>query len=406
MRLAIPTVIVLVCATGIILSQVEDIETDQVAGGQSTTMRVAAVQPRSRIIDWRLSPQEVLREVDRTLEEFTAFVGRAGSDGCDLLVFPEDTLGILHWEMGNKERLAEVLPEAVRRMLRRLGEAARSNDLYLACCSDTLDPEGGYRNTAFLLDRTGKEIGRYHKVHPALHESDRKRGTGFPVFETPDLGGVGMLICYDMVMPESTRSLALGGADVILVHTLGGAVTGGNPDTENDNLNLAAFRTRAVDNFVYLVVSKRGNGSMIISAQGEVLAAGRGPDDIAIADIDPFAGREGGDALNSQRDMRARLFRERNPAAYDRLLETDPAALEKIPATTTPEDAVRVGDATLTIGQERFEKAERLLGAGETAKAVRALKELRREFPGTWIDRSAARLLSELETTGPGQDAP
>jgi len=406
MRLAISVVVVLVCATGIILSQLEDNETEQVAGGQSTSIRVAAVQPRSRIIDWRLNPQEVLREVDKTLEEFTAFVGRAGSDGCDLVVFPEDTLGILHWEMGNKERLVEVLPEAVRRMLQRLGEAARSNDLYLACCSDTLDPDGGYRNTAFLLDRAGKEIGRYHKVHPALHESDRKRGTSFPVFETPDLGGVGMLICYDMVMPESTRSLALGGADVILVHTLGGAVTGGNPDTENDNLNLAAFRTRAVDNFVYLVVSKRGNGSMIISAQGEVLATGQGPDDIAIADIEPFSGREGGDALNSQLDMRARLFRERNPLAYGVLVDTNPPGLDKIPATTKAEDAVRIGDATLTIGQERFAEAENLLEAGETSRAIRALKALRTDFPGTWIDRSAARLLSELETTVPGQDAP
>jgi hypothetical protein len=209
-----------------------------------------------------------------------------------------------------------------------------------------------------------------------------------------------MLICYDMVMPESARSLALGGADVILVHTLGGAVTGGNPDAEGGDLNLAAFRTRAVDNFVYLVVSKRGSGSMIISAQGEVLATGKGPDDIAIADIDPFAGREGGDALNSQLDMRARLFRERNPSAYGRLLENDPPALKKIPATTTPAEAVRIGDATLTIGQDQFQEAERLLRVGEREKAVHSLKKLRLQFPGTWIDRAAARLLTELGTEG------
>jgi len=406
MRPAIFAAAALVCAIGIVLAQVENTNSDQIAGHQSAPIRVASVQPRSRIIDWRSSPQEVLREVDETIDQFVALVERAGDEGCDLIVFPEDTLGILHWEMGNKRRLSEVLPEAVRRMLERLGAVARSNNLYLSCCSDRLDPDGGYRNTAFLLDRKGKEIGRYDKVHPALHESDRKRGTGFPVFETPDLGGVGMLICYDMVMPESTRSLALGGADLILVHTLGGAITGGNPDAEGGDLNLAAFRTRAVDNFVYLIVSKRGSGSMIISAQGEVLAAGQGPDDIAIADIDPFSGREGGDALNSQTDMRARLFRERNPAAYGRLVETSPSALTKIPATTTPEDAVRIGDATLTIGQERFKEAESLMKAGQTQRAVQALIELRTEFPGTWIDRTAARLLSELKTTVSGQDAP
>jgi len=406
MRLVISAVAALIGIAGVLLSQVESTGTDQVVGGHSSLIRVASVQPRSRIIDWRLSPKEVLREVDKTIDEFAALVDRAGAEGCDLVVFPEDTLGVLHWEMGNKWRLPEVLPEAVRRMLERLGAAAQSNGLYLACCSDRLDPDGGYRNTAFLLDRKGKEIGRYDKVHPALHESDRKRGTGFPVFETPDLGGIGLLICYDMVMPESTRSLALGGADIILVHTLGGAVTGGNPDTENEDINVAAFRTRAVDSFVYLVVSKRGNGSMIISAQGEVLAAGQGPDDIVIADIDPFSGREGGDALNSQTDMRARLFRERNPAAYSRLIETSPPALTKIPATTTPEDAVRIGDATLTIGQERFRAAEGLLKAGETEEAVQKLMELRTEFPSTWIDRSAARILSELRQPTVGGDAP
>jgi len=336
--------------------------------------------------------------VEKTLDEFVGFVNQAGDEGCDLIVFPEDTVGILHWEMGNKDRLSTVLPEAVRRMLERLGGAARSNHLYLACSSDMLDEDGDFRNASFLLDRNGEEIGRYYKVHPALHESDRKSGTSFPVFETPELGGIGMLICYDMVMPEATRSLALGGADLVLVHTLGGAVTGGAPDGEDEDINVAAFRTRAIDNFVYLVISKRGRGSMIISAQGEVLDAGQGADDIVMADINPFGGREGGDALNSQIDMRARLFRERNPAAYGRLIDSNPPVLKKIPATTKPEEAVRIGETTLTIGGTRLEEAEDLLEAGDTEKAVQALIELQEDLPDTWIDRAADRLLKRLKS--------
>ena len=110
-----------------------------------------------------------------------------------------------------------------------------------------------------------------------------------------------MLICYDMVMPESSRSLALNGADVIFVSTMGGAVT-----TGDEGLNLAAFRTRAADNYVYLVIAMR-SGAMIVSPQGAVLSEVKQSGGIAMADIDPFGGREGGDALNSQRDMRARL---------------------------------------------------------------------------------------------------
>jgi Carbon-nitrogen hydrolase len=214
---------------------------------------------------------------------------------------------------------------------------------------------------------------------------------------TTDLGGVGMLICYDMVMPESSRCLALGGADVIFVPTLGGAAMGGDPDSDDNDISLAAFRTRAVDNFVYLVIAKRDDGAMIISPQGKVLARGKDPDGIAIADIDPFGGREAGDALNFQQDMRARLFRERNPAAYGILTDPNPPALKKLPVATTEEEAVRVGSKTLTVGSARYEAAEALLKEGKTAEAVHAYEQLCIEFPGTWIDRAARKRIASLK---------
>src|SRR5439155_22787696 len=111
---------------------------------------------------------------------------------------------------------------------------------------------------------------------------------------------------------------ALAGADGSFI-----PATGGQPIGDGD-INLAAFRTRAVENFVYLIVSQRGGGSMIISPQGKILAEGKGPDDVAMADIDPFGGREGGDAMNHQADMRARLFRERSPAAFSILIDPSP----------------------------------------------------------------------------------
>ena len=53
-----------------------------------------------------------------------------------------------------------------------------------------LEPDGALRNTAFLLGRDGQEIGRYHKVNMPIHELNKQRGDHFPVFQTPDLGGV------------------------------------------------------------------------------------------------------------------------------------------------------------------------------------------------------------------------
>ena len=355
------------------------------------SVRIGATQPRSRLIPFEMrEPSEVLDRVDRTLEDLVGLLNKAADAGCEVVVFPEDTLGLGHWEAGNSAILDRVLPEAVRRMLDRLGRAAAERSVYLICCNDTVDARGVVRNVAFFLGKDGKEIGRYQKVNMPIHELYKERGTGFPVFPTPDLGGVGMLICYDMVFPEAARCLALGGADIVFHPTLGGAAIGGG------EISRAAFRTRAVENFVYIVVSQRGSGSMIISPKGEILVEAKGSDSIAIADIVPAAGREGGDAMNHQRDMRARLFRERSPEAYGILTRPDPPGLTRVPETMSIDRAVEVSRATLTVGEGRFKAAATLQREGRTDEAIRAYERLIEEFPKTWIDRVSRKRLADL----------
>jgi len=367
-----------------------------ISAAPAKTVRLCAGQPPSRLIDHKRSPAEALAEVDKTLTELEAMIHRAGKAGCDAFALPEDSLGLLHWEMANKKALPEVLPLAVGRMLDRVGRAAASHRMYLICSSDTYAPGEKYRNMAFFLSRDGKEIGRYQKVHPAIHESDREPGRSFPVFETPDLGGVGLLICYDMVMPESTRALALAGADVVFLVTLGGATTARGAPTDVESLNRASFRTRAADNYLYVVVAKRGDGAMIISPQGNVLAEGKAPGDIVSADINPFVNRAAGDAWNTQVDMRARLFRERTPAAYAILSNPNPPALRKIPVETTPAEAVRIAEGAMTIGGDRFSEAQALAQAGKKQQAIQAFEQLRKDYPKTWIDRASAAQLTKL----------
>jgi len=378
----------------------DDAAKSRPAGSLKRLRRIGTAQPRNRTIDYRMKPADALERVEKSLDELEMLVHKAGEAGCDVLAFPEDTLGLGKWAAAHeKDEKKQVLPRAVPRMLERLGMAAAKHHMYLVCCNDDLDADGNSRNTAFFLDRDGKEAGRYHKVQPVIHESS-KQGDSFPVFPTPDLGGVGMLICYDMVFPEAPRCLALGGADIIFHPTLGGAAIGDN------DISRAAFRTRAVDNFVYVVVSQRGGGSMIISPQGKILVEGQGPDDIAIADIDPFGGREGGDAFNHQRDMRARLFRERNPKAYSILTEPDPPVLKKIPATLSRDDAIRIAGKAFTVGEDEFKAAESLERAGKTEEAVAAYEKLRTAYPATWIDRVARERIASLVREAPAKPTP
>jgi len=366
-------------------------EDDSSPHSKKATVRVAAVQTRPRIIDYKLKdPEDVLKRVDKSLDELEEVIHKAGQEKCDALAFPEDTLGLLHWEGANPEAAKKLLPEAVQRMLERLGHAVATHRMYLVVCSNLPDPEGAKRNTAFLLGPDGKEIGRYYKVSPTWSERKVKPGNVFPVFQTPDLGTLGMLICYDMVMPESPRCLALAGADIIFWPTMGGAAIG------DDDIGLAAARTRAVENFVYLVVAQRGGGAMIISPQGKILAQAKGPDGIAVADIDPSAGREGGDAANHQVDMRARLFRERTPAAYDILTNPKAPVLTKVPIDISIEEAADISARMLTVGEEEFKAAEALARAGNKDQAIAAFQKLRKSYRGSWIDRVSAERLKTL----------
>ena len=358
----------------------------------TNTVRVATCQAQGRVIDWRItSPAEVLAAVDKNLDELEKIIDKAGQQKCDVVTLPEDTLGLLNWYSANEQLARQVLPEGVKHMLDRLGRAAARHRMYLVVCSDNIEADGGTYNTAFFLGRDGKEIGRYHKTCPTWSESgSRQRGKAFPVFDTPDLGTVGMLICYDLVVPETARCLALQGADIIFFPTMGGAAVG------DGDIGLQALRVRAAENRVYLVVAFRSSGSMIISPQGKILATAEGTDGLAIADIDPRGCREGGDSSNHQRDMRARLFRERNPEAFRILTEPNPPVLAKVPIDMTREEAGRIFARMLTVGPEELKQAEALASAGKTKEAIAAFEKLRTEYRGTWIDRVAQERLAIL----------
>jgi predicted amidohydrolase len=361
-------------------------------GPSTNTVRVAAAQAARRVIDFRLDRDEALRAVEKNLAELERIVDRAGEAKCDALVLPEDTPGLLNWVGANETLAKEVLPKAVKRMVERLGSVAARHKMYLVVCSDLTENDGATYNTAFLLGRDGKEIGRYHKVCPTWSEAGvRKRGNSFPVFPTHDLGTAGLLICYDLVVPETARCLALAGADIIFFPTMGGAAIG------DDDIGVQALRVRAAENFIWLVVAHRGSGAMIISPQGKIVATAEGPDGLAIADIDPHGNREGGDALNWQRDMRTRLFRERNPEAFRILTDTNPPVLAKVPIDLTSREAGRIMARALTVGEEEFKQANGLVGGGKSDEAIRAFERLRKEYPATWIDRRSEERLAKLQ---------
>ena len=116
-------------------------------------------------------------------------------------------------------------------------------------------------NTATVIDPKGDIVGRYKKMFPFYpYEQGVTAGDEFLVFDVPNVGRFGVSICYDMWFPETSRTLAAMGVEVILHPTLTGSI--------DRDIELAIVRSTAAINqcFVFDIngLEAGGNGRSII----------------------------------------------------------------------------------------------------------------------------------------------
>jgi predicted amidohydrolase len=230
-------------------------------------------------------------------------LGQAKGRGCDLVVFPELALTTFfpRWWMEDQAEIdaffEREMPGPETRPL--FDEAARLGMAFCLGYAELIQEGGGALrryNTSILVDRAGRIVGKYRKVHlpgHAEHEPWRpfqhleKRyfdvgDLGFPVWRA--LGGVlGMCICNDRRWPETYRVMALQGVEMIL---LGYNTPVHNPPApEHDALgpfhNHLVMQAGAYQNATWVVgVAKCGREegcdligqSAIIAPSGEIVA--------------------------------------------------------------------------------------------------------------------------------------
>ena len=358
------------------------------------TVRVGAVQGSRTTISYRVpTPREALEQVKANLEVLAAQAVEAAGKGCTIAAFGEDTLGTIQWEAGHWDRVADLLVPAEEATLERMGQVAAEHTMNIIVCNDFAEGADVY-NTAVLIGPDGREIGRYHKVNLPLHEQARTRGDGFPVFDAPGVGSIGMCICYDLVFPETTRALALAGADIVFHLTMGGA------SSANREASMACTKARAAENYVYLVVAWRGGNSLILGPKAETLASGKeAPGELLVADIDPTVGREAGDAHGgTTSDFRARLFRERVPSAYGMLMEETPPVLEKLKGVhvLSGREAAALSAEIFTHASVAFYEADAKFKEGRLSETKAEFTRLAERYGTTWIGRASRDRLAKI----------
>lgn len=80
-------------------------------------------------------------------------------------------------------------------------------------------------NTAMVINPEGIVVTRYRKMFPFYpYEVGVTPGNDFCIFDIPQVGRFGLSICYDMWFPETIRTLAVMGAEVIIHPTMTGTI--------------------------------------------------------------------------------------------------------------------------------------------------------------------------------------
>jgi predicted amidohydrolase len=96
-------------------------------------------------------------------------------------------------------------------------DMARHHRLWLINGSMYERREGGIYNTTSVINPEGEVVTRYRKMFPFVPlEQGVQPGTEFCVFDVPEAGRFGILNCYDIWFPETSRQVTAMGAEVIL----------------------------------------------------------------------------------------------------------------------------------------------------------------------------------------------
>jgi len=236
-------------------------------------------------------------DLDRNLTEAADLVELAVRRGAQLVGLPEN-FPFLGEDRAKVER-AEEIAERSEKFLKTMAQRHQITILG----GGFPRPAGSHRveNVALLVDPSGSEVASYRKVHlfdvnvpdgnTYRESSTVVPGTDLPpLYSSPELGNLGLSVCYDVRFPELYRHLSNGGADVLFVPAAFTAYTG------KDHWEVLV-RARAIENTCYaLAPAQTGNHyarrhshghATIVDPWGIILADAGVEPGMAIAEIDP-----------------------------------------------------------------------------------------------------------------------
>lgn len=238
-----------------------------------------------------LAQMKMAEDSARNLNTSLEMIRDAKRAGADLILFPEVQLSPFFAQYPGKERepFAMTMEDPC---VQKILEACRREKIW-ASPNFYLKQDGKYFDTSLLVNDRGEVAGRQTMVHiaqaPCFFEQDYYTPSedGFHVFATP-FGRIGIVICFDRHYPESIRTEALLGADLVLIPTA-------NTDAEPEEMFRWEIRVQAFQNSVFAAMANRtgreGNMtfdglSLVCGPDGELLVLGGREKELVLADLD------------------------------------------------------------------------------------------------------------------------
>lgn len=229
---------------------------------------------------------------DRTEEnlEKSLRIMEQASD-CDLIFFPEIQFSPFFPKHPGRDasRWRMTLEDDAVRRIRTKSEECRlycSPNLYLS-------QNGGAYDASLWITPQGEIEGISKMVHILQAERFYERDyytpseDGFRVYDTP-FGRIGIVICFDRHMPESIRSCALQGAQLVIIPTA-------NIVGENLELFEWELRVQAMQNTVFLAMCNRvgqeedirfAGQSLVVDPDGNRIVKADGTEQLIKAELD------------------------------------------------------------------------------------------------------------------------
>jgi predicted amidohydrolase len=272
----------------------------------SRVLRVAAAQ---------MGPIQKADSRQAVVKRMTDLLDQAKAENCDLVNYTELALTTFfpRWYMTDQAEVdswfEHEMPNAATRPL---FEKAAAYRIGMSFGYAELTPDGHHFNTSILVDRDGKIVGKYRKVHlPGHVEFDTERAfqhlekryfepgdLGFNVWRT--MGGIlGMCICNDRRWPETYRVMGLQGVEMIL---LGYNTPSVNSQKGSEGPEKRIFHHQlslqagAYQNSTWVVATAKAGledghpmfgASCIVNPDGEIVAqAATEEDELVVADCD------------------------------------------------------------------------------------------------------------------------